>query len=248
MEARADLHKARNKVLLSMLEQYEEEVREGVEAEVKDMALAAVEEEGRILRYKARQRLQAVEAEVQQMIKDFLACAQEQLFQKINTEMEATLEDLDTRMRGVLGREPPPARLREPPAPAAEASTAMETPEEAIEDNEEPERPSGEPPICQQEIRLNIKPPIPPEALLHFYRSLWQMPELNIIRAEGSADKGMVVDLRLAEPADLLKSLSELQSVSEARDASGPGDNDRYTISVGLKAPKIVRSDAPAKP
>lgn len=240
----------------SLLEQYQDALIQHVEAEVKTKTLA-VGGESRLFHSQVREWLQSLESEVQRRREAVLSGARHHMFQRIREEMDNILEDLDATLRHKLLEVPSSSEQvqlatgREGVGVTGEGTACpVQQPTAKTAQGEDREaNPPQNPQIYQHIVILNIEPPLHLLSLLHLYRSLWQTHEVSIVRAQGSADGGVTMQLRLTEPTALYKILHGIPCVSETRDAiPEAGGNDQRTIRVALKALDARRIDKHDQP
>ncbi|MBI4295184.1 MAG: hypothetical protein HY669_03355 [Chloroflexi bacterium] len=229
-------------LLSPLLKQYERSLTERMEAEARDKALATVKEEVRVLHCQIRDNLLSIESQLQQEMEAFISQARQHLFKDIRGKMDSALEDLDVRLQDTLGLAKPSHLPWQYSANDHKDEDARPPAAEPAQDEAQPQVASEDTETYQREVTVQIKPPLSPPSLIGLYRCLSQMPEVSIISALGSADKGATLELRLTEPAALQKVMSKITSVQYVQQAfDKESGNCRRTIYVLLRPSSAER-------
>lgn len=220
-----------------LLERHEEMLLRQAEAEVKEKALAAVEQESRKLRRQMQERLLSADSEVQRAIESILLQAGEHIFQRFGDEVNAVLEGLDARLRDAIAG-PSLAEATLTPVEQCEPKDGASRPATETVPEGQPASPAEDAEIYQHEVSLAIVSPLSLPTLMQFYRCLWQMHDLSAVQTAGSLDKGVTLQLRLTEPKALQKVLRGIPCVKDVWSLSSQSaNNGRRTIHVALKPP-----------
>lgn len=181
-----------------------------------------------------------MESKIHQGVQVLLDRGRERIFEMVLEEMEATFDQLETRLQGLLtdGEPQAPRGGGEATGPKWEAHRQAEEPI-ASQPALEGESPGPQPGIKPLEVRLELPPPLDLRSLVEFYRTLSAMKELRIVRAYGLIESGVFVDVRPKEPSSLLRSLRALPGVKVVADgthqvAATEGARDHPSLRVHL--------------
>ncbi len=224
-----------------ILAEYQDILVHQVERDVKSNALAAVKEEAHLLHSEAEERLRSMESDVQRRAQAVLGRAQESIFDMLREEMEDIFIELDARLQCLLDN----ADVSESAQQGAEEQEKqLDIPGEKDAVLERP-RPlevqtvveASEQEACQQEVRLELLPPLDLRHLLGFYRGLSKTKDVRILRALGSLDKGVSLYIRPKEPASvtqLLRTIPGVQDVSEGTSRADVDMGNNQGANTGL--------------
>ena len=93
-------------IVAEQVRQYQILLTQQIEDEVRHKVLVQVEEGGRALRDQTRERLMALEVQIQRGMELALAQARDVIFRMVNEEMERVFEGLEGDMRGLVDAAP----------------------------------------------------------------------------------------------------------------------------------------------
>jgi len=179
---------------------------------------------------------------IQDEIEELLASAKnkklgeedvKEAFEKVRKGLRSLAKTLDKSAAGATEKEAEtPEHAKAEAAPVEEEEVAEEAPGEAVAEAKAekaaepaPGEPKAEEPAAERDpdsfegaVELVLPPPVGLDRMLQLHKSLKHTPNIDVLNMGGSVDKGITIRVLMETPIPLIKVISELPEIKEAKE------------------------------